>query len=343
MKLKTLNLVDFRNYSRQFEFSTQLNLIVGPNTAGKTNLLEAIYLLISGDSFRAKKIEEMIRWEKGLALVEGQLEDKQLKIALEDKEGQITRRFWLDGVEKKRSHFIQHFSGVVFRPEDINMVQGSPSQRRDFLDDVWSSWDWQYYQSLLTYNKAVSRRNKVLREIQQRQADKKQLYFWSKTLEKNGEVIRLKRKEFLDFANHYWQEDRPEFSHLQVEYQASPITADLLEDCLKEDIDFGMTTIGPQRDDLVVLSSEFGKQAKDVAVWGSRGQQRLATLALKLAQLAFIGQHQDCQPVLLLDDIFSELDQDNQELIVSFLPLHQTFLTLTEDIAIPFEAEVIKL
>ncbi len=343
MKLNKLNLVDFRNYTKKFKFSEQLNLIVGPNTSGKTNLLESIYLLASGESLRATKIEEMIRWGKSLALVEGFVADIFLKIALQTEKDKVTKQFWVDDVEKKKSQFIKEFSAVIFRPEDIRMIQGSPSRRRSFLDDVWSSWSWEYYQPLLTYNKAIIRRNRVLRRIQERKAKKEELYFWSKTLEKNGEILRQKREQFLEFANYYWQNQRSEFSHLQVEYQSSPVTVELLEDSYQKDIDRGVTTIGPQRDDFKVLSSEFGDQPKDVGIWGSRGQQRLATLALKLSQLAFIEDQQDKKPALLLDDIFSELDQSNQELVVSLLPHYQTFLTLTEDIAVPFQAKVIKL
>lgn len=343
MKIKKLNLVSFRNYSREFNFSSRLNLILGPNTSGKTNLLEAIYLLASGESFRANKNEEMIQWGEDLALIEGNLKDTFLKIAIQEKEENVIKKFWVDEVEKKKSRFIKHFSTVIFRPEDIGMIQGSPSRRRGFLDDVWSSWDWEYYQPLLTYNKAITRRNKVLKKIQEGHAKKEELYFWSKTLEKNGEIIREKRGQFLDFVNSYWQDKRTEFSHLQVDYQASPITVDLLRECYDKDINMGMTTIGPQRDEFVVLSKEFGEEPKDVAVWGSRGQHRLATLALKLAQLAFIEDQQNRKPVLLLDDIFSELDQLNQELVVSLLPRYQTLLTTTEDISVPFKAKVIKL
>ncbi len=343
MKIKKLNLVDFRNHSREFIFSPQLNLIVGPNTSGKTNVLEAIYMLSFGESFRAKKIEEMIRWKKKLSLIEGRVNENFLKISLQFENENTTKNFWVDEVEKKKSQFIKYFSSVIFRPEDISIIQDSPGGRRGFLDGVWSSWSWEYYQPLLTYNKAIIRRNKVLKKVQQGKAKKEELYFWSKTLEKNGEIIRQKRGQFLEYANNYWQNSRPEFSHLQVDYQSSPITIDLLEETYNKDVSFGITTIGPQRDDFVVSSSEFGRKAKDVAVWGSRGQQRLATLALKLAQLAFIEDQLGKKPVLLLDDIFSELDESNQELVVSLLPRYQTFLTLTEDITVPFEAEVIKL
>ncbi len=343
MKIKNLNLVDFRNYSNQFLFSTDLNLIVGPNTAGKTNLLEALYLLASGESFRANTNKEMIRWGCDLALIDGQVNEKHLKIAVQIKENKVVKQFWLDKVEKKKSHFIKHFSAVIFRPEDIRMIQGSPSRRRNFLDDVWSSWSWEYYQPLLTYNKALIRRNQVLKKIREGGAKKEELYFWSQTLEKNGEVIRQKRDQFLDFVNYYWQNYRKEFSHLKVDYQSSPITVDLLEENYQKDFGMGVTTIGPQRDNFVVFSSEFGDEPMDIAIWGSRGQQRLATLALKLAQLAFIEDQQDKKPALLLDDIFSELDQSNQELVISLLSHYQTFLTLTEDIAVPFQAKVIKL
>lgn len=343
MKLKKLNLLNFRNYSRQFEFSPDVNLIIGPNTAGKTNLMEAIHLLATGESFKARTNNELIIWGEKLAMVEGWTEEKYLKLAVKDEDEQVSKNFWVDEVERKKSKFQKHLIVVLFRPQDIRLVSGSPGRRRNFLDDLLAPLDWQYYQALLTYNKAVSRRNKVLKQIQADQANEQELFFWSKTLEKNGKKLTQKRQEFIEFCNYYWETERREFSHLELDYQASPVTVNLLKERLKKDIERGITTIGPHRDDFIILSKEFDNEQRDLTIWGSRGQQRLAVLGLKLAHLAYVESEFEKKPLLLLDDIFSELDESNRELVVSILPDYQSFITSTESIDVPFPAKVFNL
>ncbi len=343
MKLKKINLLNFRNYTSEFEFSPDVNLVIGPNTAGKTNLMEAIHLLATGESFKAQTNTELIKWAEKIAMVEGWTEEKYLKLAVKDEDGQVSKSFWVDEVERKKSKFQKHLIVVLFRPQDIRLVSGSPGRRRNFLDDLLAPLDWQYYQALLTYNKAVSRRNKVLKQIQASRANKQELFFWSQTLEKNGKKLTDKRQEFIEFCNYYWQTEKTEFNHLELDYQASPVTVKLLKEKLKKDINRGVTTIGPHRDDFLVLSNEFGDDKKNLAIWGSRGQQRLAVLGLKLAHLAYVESEYEQKALLLLDDIFSELDEDNRELVVSILPDYQAFITSTNSIDVPFPAKVFNL
>ncbi len=343
MKLKRIKLLNFRNYSHQFEFSPQINLVIGPNTAGKTNLLEAIALLDNGESFRAQANQELIKWGEKLAMVEGWVNGKYLKIAIKNDGQQVSKQFWVDEVERKKTEFQKHLVTVLFQPQDISLVSGSPSRRRGFLDDLLIPLNWQYYQALLTYQKAVSRRNQVLKQIQADRAKKQELFFWSKTLEKNGEKLTKARQKFIDFCNDYWQTEKTKFSHLELDYQASPVTVKLLEEKLDKDLNWGVTTIGPHRDDFVILSNEFGGESKNLSIWGSRGEQRLAVLGLKLAHLAYVQSEHDKRALLLLDDIFSELDEANRELVVSILPDYQSFITSTESIDVPFPAKVFNL
>ncbi len=343
MKLKKIKLVNFRNYSCEFKFSPDLNLIIGPNTVGKTNLLEAISLLTTGDSFRAQTNQELIKWGEDLALVEGWGDNKHLKIAIKNDQGQANKQFWVDKVERKKTRFQKELISVLFRPQDIRVTTGSPGRRRAFLDNLLAPLDWQYNQALLTYNKAVSRRNRVLKQIQADRASKQELFFWSQTLEKNGQTLIQARRKFIDYCNYYWQTEKTEFSHLELDYQVSPVTVNLLKEKLEKDINRGITTIGPHRDDFLVLSDEFDKNQKELAVWGSRGQQRIAALGLKLAHLAYVESEYEKKPLLLLDDIFSELDEQNRELVVSILPDYQGFITSTDSIDVPFPAKVINL
>jgi len=342
MLLKSLTLVNFRNYSRtEFNFSPGLNLIIGPNASGKTNLLEAVYLLATGDSFRASKNEQMIGWQKDSALIEAETDDHQLRISLAKKDGRVKKEFWLDGVKKSRRQFLEAFLAVVFRPEEIRIVTGSPARRREFLDKVLSPLDWQYRRAVLAYEKALRRRNRVLLAISQGEATEQELFYWDQALAKNGEIIRQKREEFLDFANHFFTAG--DFVYLSCHYSASPATLDRLRQSLSQDIERGTTSYGPHRDDFSLLNHQFQTEEKSLAFWGSRGQQRLAILALKLAQLAFIEEKKGQQPVLLLDDIFSELDQEGDRLVASLLKDYQALLTSTDELAFSVEANQISL
>ena len=329
MTIRKLSLVNFRNYSqREFHFSPQINLIIGSNASGKTNLLEAIYLLAAGESFRAQKNEALIHWSQNYALVEAEIETNQLKIVLIKKDGQVRKEFWLNQVKKTRREFLTAFLAVVFRPEEIRVVTGSPARRRDFLDKVLAPLDWRYRRALLTYEKALRRRNKLLLAINQGEANQAELFYWHQALAKNGEIVRQLREDFFTFVNQFLRQSQ--FSHLSYRYLANPITLALLDQRLKEDLAQATTSCGPHRDDFVFLDQRIPAQEKDLALWGSRAQQRLAILALKLAQLAFVREKRREKPVLLLDDIFSELDHQGRDLVASLLEHYQIFLTATK-------------
>jgi len=345
MVLKNLSLFNFRNYSRnRFRFSPQLNLIIGPNAVGKTNLLEAVYLLADGDSFRALRNEEMIHWEKELALIEAETNGRRLKLALTKEDRKTKKQFWVDGLKKMRREFLNQFWAVIFRPEEIRIINGSPSRRRQFLDSILAPLDWQYRQAVSAYERALRRRNRLLLEISEAKAQEEELFFWNRALIKNGEIIRRAREEFLDFANQFlarsWQ---GRFGHLSCRYQSSPVTEERLRKRFGRDLERRTTSIGPHRDDFSILSARFGAKEKDLALWGSRGQQRLAILALKLAQLAFVEERKGEKPVLLLDDILSELDQEGQQLVGSLLNNYQTLLTSLEKVSLPVPVKVFNL
>lgn len=345
MKLKKLNLVDFRNYSQaEFKFSPELNLIIGPNASGKTNLLEAIYLLASGESFRALRNDQMISWEKKLALIEAEIDQEKLKISLTKEDGRAKKQFWLNGLKKTRRQFLKCFLAVIFRPEEIKIITGSPKGRREFLDQAITLLDWEYQRAISAYEKAIKTRNRVLFEIRENRAKEQELYFWDQTLAKNGEIIRQKREEFFNFLNQFFQEfKKGRFDHLSCHYQASPATLSLLKKNLKQDLKKGLTGIGPHRDDFIVLSGKFETQDQNLAFWGSRGQRRLAVLLLKLGQLSFLEEKTGQKPVLLLDDIFSELDQQGEKLVFSLLEKHQTILTSTEKPSLAKKTQVFYL
>ncbi|MFH1560984.1 MAG: DNA replication and repair protein RecF [Patescibacteria group bacterium] len=345
MRLKRLSLLDFRNYPKAvFDLDPGLNLIVGPNAVGKSNILEAVYLLATGQSFRASRNEQIISWGKPVADIKLELGDgSQLKLLL-SREGNLSRKvFSIDGVKKTRKQFLEVFSAVIFRPEEIRIISGSPTRRREFIDKSLSPLSWQYQQSSRAYQRAQIRRNKILLAIKEGKSHKQELYFWDQTLVKNGQLIQEQRQVFFDFVNSFltsFQSGR--FKHLQCRYQPSIVTKQKLENNLNRDLMMASTGIGPHRDDFAMLDDRFGSDRKDLSFWGSRGQQRLAILALKLAQLEFVEKQTSQKPVLLLDDIFSELDKEGEKLVLSVLDDYQTLLTSTDEIEVA-NAKVLRI
>ncbi len=318
MLLKSLVLVNFRNYPRaQFAFSPGLNLILGPNASGKTNLLEAIYLLASGTSFRASKTSQLINWGQNQALVEAQLDQTRLKITLERVDGRVKKRFWVDQREKSRRQFLTLLTAIIFRPEELRLLTGSPARRRRFLDQFLAPIDWSYRRALLAYEKARRRRNRLLEAISQGQARPQELFYWDQALAKNGEIIRQKRVQFLEAVNRFLAQSQ--FSFWRLVYQPRPVTLARLQQQLDNDLARGATSLGPHRDDFYLWDERVSAPEKNLAYWGSRGQQRLAVLALKLAQINFIQTQLNQTPILLLDDLFSELDQTSASLVRAIL------------------------
>jgi len=331
MFLSSLNLQDFRNWEREkFDFSSDISLIIGQNAAGKTNILEAIYLLATGRSFRARLEKEMIRndcemgFAKGLIKTNGLLDaENEVEIILTNGEVMAKRTakkiYKVNGVGKRKSDFVGNLIAVLFRPEDIEIVIGSPSIRRDYLDLVLEQIDRDYLRSSLPYKKGLRQRNKLLLKIRDGEAQRSQLYFWDNFLIKNGDLISDKRREFIDFLNE-------SFHDLSVEYDASAISKERLAKYSQQEIAVGTTLVGPHRDDFIIKD----KKGRNLSLFGSRGEQRMSILYLKIAELEFIEKKTDEHPVLLLDDIFSELDENHRDEVLKIIPKQQTIITTTE-------------
>ena len=337
MRLKYLKVEDFRNYSKKlFEFSDNTSLIVGDNASGKTNVLEAIYLLATGRSFRATKEEQMILYGKEIGRVKGELEELELEIVLSVGEvgGQKTpkKRYLINGVGKRRMDFVGRLRAVLFRPEDIELILGSPGQRRDYLDSVLEQVDGEYRRSILAYQKGLRQRNKLLERIREGEAERKQLLFWNQILIKNGELVHKARQGFLGFVN---DRLRKRELDLQLKHDASLISEARLEQYAEQEVAAGATLVGPHRDEFLFIIQRKGKAKKNLAIYGSRGEQRMAVLAVKLAELGFVHQETETKPLLLLDDIFSELDDGNRDEVLKLLPRQQTMVTSTDEKLVP--------
>lgn len=336
MILKKLRLQNFRSYKHQeFEFSNQTTLVVGPNTSGKTNLLEAVYLLATGKSFRADLEQEMVDWKELLARVKGRIvKDKEttdLEIILT--RGEIggervaKKKYLLNGVGKRMMDFVGNLRAVYFGPEDLDLITDSPSLRRRYLDLVLSQVDREYGRSNLSYEKGLRQRNKLLERIREEGVSRSQLLFWNQLLIRNGQIITQKRQEFIEFIN---DQELTDFN-FQLIYDKSIISPARLNEYTEEEVAAGVTLVGPHRDDFSFRIGETRLPAgRDLSVYGSRGEQRLAILWLKLGELEFVAQKTDGRPLLLLDDIFSELDQERRHLVLKVIPEQQTIITTTD-------------
>lgn len=332
MFLKRVALQNFRNYAKsEFLFNNGINLIVGPNTSGKSNLIESIFLLSYGKSFRSEKDVGLILFEKEIARVEGEV---YLDLAGKDRielEIVITsspsKKFLVNGVSKRRIDFAGQFLTVVFSPLDLEIVIASPRFRRIFLDEVLEQVDREYRLSLLEYTKALRQRNALLEKAREKGVKNEKLFeYWDKILIKNGEIITKKRGAFVDFVNNASKEV---FDFAFV-YDKSVISHERLLQYKDAEVGAGVTLVGPHRDDFSFHMFDNVRQiTHDLKVFGSRGQQRLVVLQLKLLQILFIEKILDERPILLLDDIFSELDDGHIKLVLDMVKGQQTIITTT--------------
>jgi len=330
MILKQIHLQNFRNYSSQeFSFSEGINLIVGPNTVGKTNLLEAIYLLSSRKSFRARLEEEVIQRDKEVARLKGQIlsdgEKKILEIVLTRGEVNGSRvakkKYLVNGIPRRMIDFLENFRVVYFGPQDLEIMVDSPSIRRSWLDLVLEQADKNYRRANLSYQKGLRQRNRLLEQIRDEGKPRSSLFFWDRLLIENGQLITEKREEFLNFIN----ENHDFFGQLEIHYLKSLISETRLAKYSQEEVAAGMTLVGPHRDDFEVWQNN-----QNLHTYGSRGEQRTAVFNLKLAELEFLSEQTGQRAMLLLDDIFSELDQQRRQSLLKVIPQQQTLVTTTD-------------
>lgn len=336
MKIGKIVLRDFRNYSQKtFELAGGKNLVYGPNAAGKTNFLEAIYLLASGKSFRANLEAEMISYGSEMANIKGSVsggEDLEILLTTGEVLGQKVgkKKFLVNGVSRRMTDFLGNFRAVYFGPEDLELITDSPSLRRRYLDGVLSQVDQEYVRASLSYEKGLRSRNKILEEMRETGTpDRRRLFFWDQLLIKNGNVITQKREEYTAFINS--SESLIQNLIFSVCYYSSTISAERLSQYDKQEIAAGATLVGPHRDDIKFeIQNSNSEKKRDLSAFGSRGEQRLAVLWLKLAEMAFIEQKTSDKPVLLLDDIFSELDSEHRELVLKVTDNQQTIITTAD-------------
>lgn len=391
MYLKFLRLQHFRNHvQREIVFDQPTTVIVGQNAHGKTSIIEAVNLLATGESFRAETIPEMIGLGQELARVVGTVSDDKpashlsagaSSIAADEEmvELQLTltkglvqgkktalRLYAVNGAKRRKQDFIRFLTTVVFRPEDMRLIEGSPSRRREFIDTPLSLVDSEYHRAITTYHQALQRRNKLLQQVREGEQPANVLTFWNLTLVKHGEYITQVRRDFLEYCQSVLFP-----LQFSVEYDASPITAERIAQYQPREIAAGHTLIGPHKDDIVVklsladlqqgtlgeaIPGEWDWQTilhraqqpqtviehLPVSAYGSRGQQRLAVLWLKLCEYTFLKTRTGQPPLLLLDDILSELDNVSRQRVLELIGQGQTILTTTEPKVVREVQDIVK-
>ena len=318
--IKTLNLTNFRNFDkREIEFGEGINVINAPNASGKTNILEAIFILSLGKSFKTRKIDECIKYGEQI----GRLSTSGLEVVItKDVAGWPKKRLLVNGVPRRLVDFAGNIKTVLFAPQDLELITDGPALRRNFLDNVLCITDREYRRSLLSYEKGVRQRNRLLMQIRDNGAAESGLLFWNQLLIKNGDYISSKRMELIDYINSQ--------NKCNLEYDPSSISESRLEQYKTAEVASATTLVGPHRDDF-----SFLKDGRNIASFGSRGQQRMEVLYLKLAELSYIEEKTNVKPILLLDDIFSELDYKHREIVMEAVVNHQVIITSADKHNLP--------
>lgn len=320
MTLRTLVLQNFRSYTKKsFEFSETTTLITGQNASGKTNVLEAIMMLATGKSFRTGQDRESIRWGSEIARINGNTEDTTLAVVMV---AGSMKKYVVNGVSRRVVDFVGNLRAVLFWPEDLEIVTDSPGVRRRCLDTVLVQVDREYRRNLLSYERGLRQRNKLLDLVNEGKASRSQLLFWNQLVIRTGGYLTDMRAAFIDFIN------ETTFAHHRfgVTYDKSVISESRLEQYKEEEIQARATLVGPHRDDFRVTQDD-----RDLSTFGSRGEQRIAVLWLKLAEIDYIERKVGSRPILLLDDIFSELDEAHRELVIDVIRKQQTIITSAEN------------
>jgi len=347
MQLVWVSLTNFRNFNQQrFFFDKKVTLILGDNARGKTNLLEAIYFLVRGTGFREKKEEELITFGKNRLIIEGAFVkegvEKLSQIDLIKKEQGYNKRFFVNKLEKDYfSYFNEQSQSILFSPEQLFIITGSPARRRGYLNTIISYYDIEYKKRLTNYLNAVRKRNRVL-ERARGELLEKELSFWNQYLIDQADYITKKRENYLSFINKHNSVGGRVF---EVRYLKNIFSIERLMATKREERRFKKTLIGPQRDDLAIYLKESG-QFNNIRLYGSRSEQRLALFWLKANEVWYFEDQEKKKPIILLDDIFSELDEKNRQIILEFVHFYQTIITATKSIfvnSLPKEVKIIKL
>lgn len=332
--ITNIRLQQFRSYQdASFEFESGVNVIVGPNTSGKTNLLEGVLMVTSGKSYRATDVE-LITYGKEWASISADLRTEHRVTKIETTPLGIKKHFEIDKNPFKRLSLQKTVPSVLFEPNHLLMLTGSPERRREFLDGLIEQTTIGYGAVLRHYKRTLAQRNRLLKNNQQQAQE--QLFAWNIRLSELGAQIVAARRTMVTAINQelstVYSELAGRKTVLTIAY-SNPTSAEnyasymikKLEKDQPLDLLRGFTGVGPHREDVL-----FELSANPLAHTASRGEVRTALLALKVIELKLIESKREQKPILLLDDVFSELDGLRRKSLTEFMKDYQTFITTTD-------------
>lgn len=333
--LHDITLRNFRSYSEaSYEFESGVNIIVGPNASGKTNLLEAVHCIFYGKGLRGSD-SGLIRHNSTWLRVDSHVGDNERKFILEKDQlsSRSKKRYEINNKQLKRLDFDTILPVVVFQPDDLRLTSGSPERRRDYIDKLLTQTTPSYKSDLLAYERILKQRNVALKNDH---IDSSQLFAWNIQLADKGARIATSRNRIIDELNKkisaVYSDVAGSKNAVKLNYYSNIPLINYSENLLNQldknysyDQEKGITSAGPHRDDIVITINH--RNIKDVA---SRGENRTFVLALKIIELDMLENVHDKKPLILLDDVFSELDGLRRKLLTSHLKNKQTIITTTD-------------
>ena len=350
MIINSLKLVNYRNYDNfTFKFDKGINVLVGKNAQGKTNIIEAIFYAVIGRSFKTSKDKDIIKWGENRAYLCGEFSkkyrDEKIEIFFDENKKKTIK------VDEIAIHKIGELMGVTnavfFSPDELKLIKESPEERRRFINIDISQTNKRYFYMIGRYEKVLASRNKLLKSTSDINVIKETIDIWDRALSELAEKIYVERKKFIDelspFAKLAHQYISGGKENLEIKYISSfdgnysDKMAKYLAKNLEKDFRLGYTTVGVHRDELDIYLN--GTEVKN---FGSQGQQRTVALSMKLAELEIIKNRVGEYPILLLDDVFSELDKDRRKRLLNFTSKTQTIITCT-DISDNIEGRIIRI
>lgn len=339
MIIKSLELLNYRNYRKEnISFDKGINILYGDNAQGKTNILEAIYLSITSKSHRSSKDKELINFLEDESHIKVIIEKKDIenRIDIHIKKNK-SKGIAINSIPLKRASDLFGLANVIFfSPEDLSIIKNSPNERRKFIDIELCQLNKIYLNTLMEYNKVLNQRNKLLKDLSFRTDLLDTLELWDSQLIKYGKELISQREKFISHLNDIIKDIHSDLTtnkeNLEIFYDKS-VSIEEFESKLKKfrdsDLKFKNTSIGPHRDDIAFYIIQKENEKIDARRFASQGQQRTVALALKLAEIElvkfFIGDY----PILLLDDVLSELDQSRQLKLLDSIKHIQTIITCT--------------
>jgi DNA replication and repair protein RecF len=338
MHISSIRLQNFRSYANEsFEFEPGVNIIVGPNASGKTNLLEAVLVLSRGGSYRAKDAE-LVMFDKPWARVDSFFEKHNRVLKIEEKNAKFEKTYEIDNKPYKRLSLEKSIPAVYFEPNHLQFITRGPDQRRGYIDDLLERSQLGFKTLASSYRRVLAQRNSLLKH--DARFAKAQLFAWDVRLSELGTKIAEARSQMInqinrDIATTYSKISRKDSkvelfydSQFPLDQYASKLL-NKLETSAKSDLERGFTMYGPHRDDISFYLNE-----QPMSQTASRGEMRSMVLALKIFELGLIEETRGQTPIFLLDDVFSELDGARRHALVEYLKNCQTIITTTDADAI---------